>query len=351
MSLSRALYAMDTRIDLETLDRYIAGKASPRERVEVERWIAQNPLRSLDSLAKPSPFEPLLFGDSHARKERISERIGREPFGHGRALRRNSSARFSVGYRIVGIFSVLFLALGVGGYAVLGIPFPGNGDSSEMADASAVSEFATGVGQRMTIQLPDQSKVLLGPDTRIYISKSFGSEERVVELNGEALFTVTQSSGNPFIVRTSNSDTRVLGTSFSVRQYDSDSGAHIIVAEGKVSVSDRIFKSALVVSTGQQVQGANATQFQVIPVQNMNAALAWTQGRLDYSSAPVSQVIRDLQRMYGAEIRISSPVLYAQVITGSFEENMDVAAAAKLLTAMLGGKLETHGSTFLIMER
>src|SRR5690606_35594665 len=92
-------------------------------------------------------------------------------------------------------------------------------------------------GPRAQFQLPDGSTVLLGPDTRLRYSHGMGQQQRLVELSGEAMFTVTHATGAPFIVRTQDALVRVLGTTFTVLQYTDESQSRVVVSAGRVSVA------------------------------------------------------------------------------------------------------------------
>jgi len=78
--------------------------------------------------------------------------------------------------------------------------------------------------------LPDHSKVILSPESKITYSKLFFN--RSVVLNGEGYFEV--SKGSKFSVKTPNGEVRVLGTKFSVS--DKDDGFIVCCFEGKVEV-------------------------------------------------------------------------------------------------------------------
>lgn len=53
--------------------------------------------------------------------------------------------------------------------------------------------------------------------TTLKYPEHFDGKERKIELNGEAYFQVMRNEKKPFIVRTSDFDVKVLGTSFDVK--------------------------------------------------------------------------------------------------------------------------------------
>jgi len=62
----------------------------------------------------------------------------------------------------------------------------------------------------------------------------------VVNVVGEALFTVTHSASRPFVVHAGTAIVQVLGTKFDVRRYPNDRATHVLVADGRVVVGETI---------------------------------------------------------------------------------------------------------------
>jgi hypothetical protein len=94
------------------------------------------------------------------------------------------------------------------------------------------SETLSGAqGENNIFFLPDHSKVILSPDSKITYSKLFF--DRDVALDGEAYFEVEK--GSKFSVKTPNGEVKVLGTKFSVA--DNDDGFVVYCYEGKVEVT------------------------------------------------------------------------------------------------------------------
>jgi transmembrane sensor len=85
-------------------------------------------------------------------------------------------------------------------------------------------------GKNSTYYLPDRSKVILSPDSKITYSKLFFN--RNVDLSGEAYFEVKK--GSKFSVKSPNGEVKVLGTKFSVS--DKEDGFIVCCFEGKVEV-------------------------------------------------------------------------------------------------------------------
>ena len=88
---------------------------------------------------------------------------------------------------------------------------------------------------RRFINLPDGSSVILNENSRVELSKNFGSNGlREVYLYGEAYFDVTHDLKKPFIVYTGKVKTTVLGTAFNIKESSLSQTVTVTVTRGKV---------------------------------------------------------------------------------------------------------------------
>ena len=65
--------------------------------------------------------------------------------------------------------------------------------------------------------LDDGTKIILNRNSRFTYSDAYGTDQRKVNLEGEAYFEVAKNPERPFIVDMGNASIRVLGTTFSVK--------------------------------------------------------------------------------------------------------------------------------------
>lgn len=91
----------------------------------------------------------------------------------------------------------------------------------------------TQIAQMDTILLPDSSQVILGSNSSLKYSFDKISKERLVQLQGEAIFDVQK--GRRFIVNFNGGRVRVLGTSFLVSAY-SEKMSEVTCIDGRVHV-------------------------------------------------------------------------------------------------------------------
>jgi len=218
-------------------------------------------------------------------------------------------------------------------------------------DAGAGHVYRTAAGERATISLEDGSRVVLGPSTtaRVTADRSRGI---MVSLNGQALFTVAHDPKLPFTVQAGPVVTRVLGTTFSVRRYDSDARARILVADGRVAVQSAT-RGATPTILGAHMLGLVDSAGRVgvsadVPVERMNG---WTSGQLVFDAVPVREALADLGRAYDVEFRVSDSTLAKAALTWSVATNtVSLATALDELGEVLVAHFTRNGRVITIVR-
>ena len=151
-------------------------------------------------------------------------------------------------------------------------------------------------GEQYSLLLSDGTKVWLNSASSLYFPVAFTGKERRVELSGEAYFEVARDAGKPFYVASDGQEIEVLGTNFNVKAYPNEGVVETTLLQGKVRVNG---KCAL--SPGQQAQLKKGS----VSVKNdvdVNAVIAWKNGRFNFDSADVSEVLRQLERWYDIQV-------------------------------------------------
>src|SRR5450759_882792 len=74
-------------------------------------------------------------------------------------------------------------------------------------------------GGEFFLQFADGTKVWLNSETVLRYPVQFDSNERRVELTGEAFFEVARNDKVPFLVESGEQTVKVLGTEFNISSY------------------------------------------------------------------------------------------------------------------------------------
>jgi transmembrane sensor len=305
------------------LAHYVAGECTPAEAREVEQWCRASPAHQtrLDALraiwnARGAPRSWDVEG-IWARVRRTIRADARRAPAFGRHLEGEHGRRWLAAP--LAAAAVLLLLAGAT-VAILNsrrVPPP-------------MREYATSRGQRGTLQLPDGTRLLLAPQSRLRISADFGRRARELFLDGEALFTVVHDSTRPFRVRAKGAVAEDIGTRFDLRAYAEDSLVAVAVAEGAVALGRGVAPSAAARRDGPAAAegvlvrpGEIATLAPDGAVTTARGAavadyLTWVEGRLHFANVPLPEVLRSIGRWYDLDVRVEGPALATRSITAEF---------------------------------
>jgi transmembrane sensor len=218
---------------------------------------------------------------------------------------------------------------------------------SRRSAAGPAVAYATEVGARRTVNLPDGSVVQLAPLSRIEVSPGYGQAARAVVLTGEAYFQVRHDAMLPFVVLTRAAEIHDLGTAFSVTE-GATAGVRVVVTEGSVSLHPLIGGETVVLRAGDRGTVSGAGELRVERGAAGEDDVAWTRGRLVFRDAPIPEVAEALRRWYGITLVVRDPELARRHLTASFgTETAD--EAVQVVAAALGGQLQRRGDTAAVV--
>lgn len=218
-------------------------------------------------------------------------------------------------------------------------------------DNTAEQTYTTAVGEQKTIELPDNSTVVLNTNSRIAVE--FGDERRGIRLvQGEALFDVRRDPRRPFEVYVGDRTVRAVGTAFSVRLKRED--IEVLVTEGVVEI-DRALAAArpdsdpavagdkplvgageappavptdgelaphrIRVPAGRQaiVGFDDARQVLVAEIEKMEEKLSWRTGMLTFDREPLENVVAEVSRYTTLRFIIPEKQVREMVVGGVFK--------------------------------
>jgi transmembrane sensor len=327
--------------------RAMAGESTPKEREAFRGALEADPARAalyaaLDDSLRPLAADAAPGVDVEAALARVLARRDQRPVlvaapETARGPRLVPSAARAPRWRATPFLrAAAIVLLLVGGVLVW----------RTLARRSAAVQaiaYATQVGARRTVNLPDGSVVQLAPLSRIEVAPGYGRPDRAVVLTGQAYFEVRHDAAHPFTVRTGAAEVQDLGTAFSIAEGDTG-GVRVVVTEGSVSLRPSAGGDAMVLRAGDRGSVGRAG---VVRVERGTAGeddVAWTKGRLVFHDAPIPEVADALRRWYGITLVVRDPELSRRHLTASFgTETAD--EAVQVVAAALGGQLQRRGDT------
>lgn len=168
------------------------------------------------------------------------------------------------------------------------------------SESSAVHTLSTPVGGQFQVKLPDGTKVWLNASTIIKYPARFSTNERRVEVDGEAYFEVAKNEKQPFhVLLSDSSNITVLGTHFNVMAYNNENATEITLLEGIVSVRSRNKTDKLLPGMQARIADNEFTKREGV---NTDYITGWKNGLFVFHDAPIESIMRQVERWYGAKV-------------------------------------------------
>ena len=212
--------------------------------------------------------------------------------------------------------------------------------SEESANTVSYAEIQCPLGVRTKFQLPDGSTGFLNSGSRLKYPVVF-TNERTVELTGEAFFNVVPNKEIPFYVNTKNLDIIVLGTTFVVIANECETTEEIVLQSGKVNVMSKSGEQLAIILPNEQmsfnIEKKSVTKNKVQASQYSS----WKEGKLVFRNENIQQMARRLGRWYNAEVVVDERMLEDYTFHATFiDEPLDEVLKLILITTPITYKEE-----------
>lgn len=321
--------------------RVVAGGLEADDEARVRAWLSSTPdgaallaeaervwsaARALDATAPVAwDTEAAMrrFAEARARDAQPARPVVASPWG------------FRMLPRVLGAAALVGVMVGVGWWRRAASP-----PSSSPTDAMLL--VAQGGDVPMTATLADGSRVTLAPGSTLRSAADFGGTHRLLELSGEALFTVAPGA-MPFRVRVRDVLVEDLSTAFAVRERR---GAVLVaVVDGAVVVGAR--RDTVRAGAGGLATAAGLEA--PIGPDEVRRATAWTTGRLVFENEPLGDVASRLSRWSGRTIEVDSSLARRRVTVTFAGESPEVMV--DVLATTIGGQFRPTALGWRLSER
>ncbi len=290
-------------IDEAILLSYLNGDADASVREQVALWLAESDAnkKEFDHLRfvweKSNTLIDMPF-DVDAAWEKMESRIDAVPQKNGRKI--------SLYHYFAAAAAVLVLIL-------LSYFVFDSKDSDQIIIQTAANEIITDT-------LPDGSIITLNENTQIVFALTFNTENRNLELNGEAYFDVQRNEQLPFKIIAGDAEVKVLGTCFNLNSKARE-GVLLNVDRGKVSfgsLDDAAEK--IIVRKGQNaLLPTGSTKARKVETE-LDDSQFWRNKNLVFRSAKLDEVLRKIEKLYQIRIEFKQDEISEFRINARFED-------------------------------
>ncbi|MBV8251434.1 MAG: DUF4974 domain-containing protein [Chitinophaga sp.] len=213
---------------------------------------------------------------------------------------------------------------------------------------------STPKGGKYEIVLSDGTHIYLNAASSVKFPVSFNNNYREVVLSGEAYFEVTHRMAEkgawPFLVKIQRAgedegEVKVLGTHFNVMAYDDEKTVKTTLVEGSVSMQKGA--NAVLLKPGQQsVWNPKANKLEVKPA-DIEAEIAWKNGRFLFRSTDIKTIMRQLSRWYDVSVDYSGDMTDIR-FAGNIERKENIRELIEILEADGRLRFSISGSKIIV---
>ena len=287
-------------MNFKVIKDYVLGKGAPEDERRLDDW-----------LGRSKENERLLFGAELLYHE------GRGDYDRGMAdaakveaslfaeINRLEERRGKVRRLNFMRYAAVALIVLVGGAAALWLRY----GSPRMVDVTA----SYGV---LALTLPDSTKVWLNRGATLRYPEEFGDDKRHVELDGEALFSVTKDPQKPFVVSSEGVQTKVLGTVFDFKTNAGNHQEEVSLLEGKLEITGSHGEGKVIIQPNQKAVVDKRSH--TMEGKNVYAPLeaVWHDGMIPFANMSIADIAHVLGRFYQVEISLAGNMDRRQTYSG-----------------------------------
>lgn len=204
------------------------------------------------------------------------------------------------------------------------------------------------IGGEYKLVLADGTKVWLNSDSHLQFPTTFTGNKREVYLDGEAYFEVVPNKKQPFIVKTSSMEIKVLGTKFNVKAYPSDTDIYTTLAEGSVKTYSPITGIGCTLTPNQQSQYSKMTGQITTKKVDAQSFIGWTKGVFIFDNETLEEIMKQLGRWYGTQTIYQSDDLKKYRFSGYVNRFDNISTILKMIEKTYNIKFNIQGKNIIV---
>ena len=177
------------------------------------------------------------------------------------------------------------------------------------------------MAETRNVILPDGSSVLLNRHSSLSYPKRFKSDNREVQLTGEAYFEVSKDQKHPFIVQTEH-----------INAYRNNPEVKTTLLTGSVAVSNKSNSVRMILKPNEIAiynKVGNKLTRQV--TKNAKDEISWRDGEFIFDNLPLGEIARELSNSFDTPIHIADTSLQSYRISARFRNGEDLETILSVL--------------------
>ncbi len=188
--------------------------------------------------------------------------------------------------------------------------------------------MSTPRGGTYQITLSDGTKVWLNAASTLKYPSKFSRNKRLVEIDGEAYFSVVKDAKRPFRVVSKGQEIEVLGTAFNISAYQDEAEIKTTLIEGSVRLQIGTSGERVSLVPGEQsiLSGTTITKRAV----DTAPYIAWKDGNFHFDNISLSDMLKQMSRWYDVDV-VYENVVPKERFSGAMSRSVTLQTVLELL--------------------
>lgn len=212
---------------------------------------------------------------------------------------------------------------------------------------ATTTTYASAIGEQRRIQLADGSRLTLDTDSSASV-RITRAARRVALKRGRALFEVAHDATRPFTVSADGTETRAIGTRFTVTNLRG--AVTVTLVQGSVEVRSERDARPSRLNPGQQIVVVDRHEPAKVSIADIGAATSWTTGRLVFRDKPLAGAIDEVNRYSKKKVVLGASEFSDTRISGFFDAG-DTTSFAVGVAEFLDLKTKTTDDGSIVLEK
>ncbi len=210
-----------------------------------------------------------------------------------------------------------------------------------------VETYATAIGERKILTLPDGSKIELNTNTVLRLAK--GGARKAWLDRGEAYFQIKHNPVTPFAVVAAGHRVTDLGTAFTVRTEKDRLEISLLEGRARLETTDSHIQehSATLIPGDVLIATPSSLSLTRHSERRLNEALGWRRGVLVFDHTTLADAVAEFNRYNRAKLVVADTVAAQRTIGATFPVH-DVELFARVAQQVLGLKVEHQDGNIVI---
>jgi ferric-dicitrate binding protein FerR (iron transport regulator) len=313
------------------IDKYLKGELEASEAAKLEQW--------LDAMADEKAFDALSEQEKQTAKavgyQRLMEGIEEQP-------------RPALIRRLFATTRSLRIAASVACLIIAGVVF--RNSLLNLVAPHRLTAMTSSAGKIKKHILSDGSIIWLKGNSKLTFPVTFGDGDRIVALEGEALFEVAKDAAHPFRIHCGSLTTLVLGTSFNIRSTGKET--HVAVLTGKISLSAPQSGRVILYPNQQAVYSEPAAAI-ARDIENSAPIHEITRGTeydMAFNDAGMQDVIRRIEQKFEVDIHTQDTAINRNLFTADLTDQ-SLKNTMEMISQALNLDYEIKGKTILLKQK